>query len=251
MFRYGTSSSRTATLAPPSAYPGGSSPVTSSDILEDSRSVSRRGSRTDLDFEQVLKGSDTVKLREGPDLSLLGVTDSPITPKFKQPSTPSRDTHRYQQPPTPTVIPPTPKPGSSQGPATASFSNRTQLVGNELDIQTKRRSVLRAPGTASSPDLATLIRKAKEKTRAEPKVLNKDPPLNPQSSSTGLSSGSRPRSSTHNQGSHSPSSYRYAHYDTNYIIKGNETAPELASTYFSRTSSSQVSGSPRQSGKQF
>ena len=58
---YGSSSSKTTNLAPPSAYSGRASPVGSNDSAQ---SVSRRVSRADLDFEQVLKGGDTVKLRE-------------------------------------------------------------------------------------------------------------------------------------------------------------------------------------------
>jgi hypothetical protein len=241
MFRYGTSSSRTSSLTPPSAYPGRLSPVGSDD---QDRGVSRRVSRTNFDFEQALQNGDTVKLREGPDISLLGITDSPGPPKHSQFSTPSKDTPRFQQPATPTVIPPTPELGSSQAQSSVSHSlqspsSRHPGLGKDLETQSKRRSVLRSPGTASSPDLATLIKKAKDKSRAEAAATStRDNLSNTQPSASGLSSGNRPRSSTQNHGSHSPSSY-HTQADGTATLKGKGKAPG-SDTFFSRTASSQV-----------
>ncbi|KAI0081910.1 hypothetical protein K474DRAFT_1655788 [Panus rudis PR-1116 ss-1] len=70
------------------------------------------------------------------------------------------------QPATPTVVPATPTPtrGSSSKGAPESYSSGSSDVfydAEDSDLQTKRRSIYRAPGTASSPDLATLLRKAK------------------------------------------------------------------------------------------
>lgn len=244
MFRYGTANPRAAGLAPPSAYPGGLSPVASSDALDGGR-LSRRASRTDLDFEQALKGEGTVKLREGPDISLLGVSDSPMSPKFQQLSTPSREANRYQQPATPIVIPPTPELGSSQGQTSivsdqgrspSQASSNGLFLNTDPEAQSKRRSILRSPGTASSPDLATLIRKAKQKSRAEAEVTNirvtsNDQTSLSQSSGSGLIAGNdrtRPRSSTqaftHNpQSPVSPSSYRNAASDSKGKGKASST----------------------------
>lgn len=84
------------------------------------------------------------------------------------------------QPATPIVVPPTPL--ASNSPADPSASNTTidssvedSLENARADLlpvsqplpsssnASKRRSLLRSPGTSSSPDLATLVRKARER----------------------------------------------------------------------------------------
>jgi PH/SEC7 domain-containing protein len=145
MFRNGGGATpRTPGPTPPSAYRSGLQPVASGDLLADGRVVSRRASRTDLDFEQILLTEETVRIKEGPDISLLGV-DSPVASR-----TPRNKNHHIQ-PQTPAVIPPTP-------------ASKPEPSDSESG---QRRSIFRTSGTASSPDLATLARRAKEKARAE------------------------------------------------------------------------------------
>ncbi|KDQ57605.1 hypothetical protein JAAARDRAFT_78710 [Jaapia argillacea MUCL 33604] len=153
-------------VPPPSSFPNGLKPVTVEDFNGSNESLQRRGSRTELDFEQALRGGGTVMLKEGVDMNALGV-ESP-----GHHSTLSTPQSRVQ-PSTPTVIPPTPSPNNANaaGPSNnrprttsrASSSIEIYHDAEDSDYQTKRRSMYRSPGTASSPDLATLLRKAKEK----------------------------------------------------------------------------------------
>jgi len=166
---------------PPTAYPSGLQPIASNDF-NGNRQVHRRISRTDLDFEQALRAEGTVVLREGVDVNSLGVDASPANPKSSASNTPvARTISRVAlQPSTPIVVPPTPSP--APGPPTRSTtmntvpsavgsSSQTSLSHNDLynnnpedaERQTNRRSMYRSPGTSSSPDLATLLRKAKER----------------------------------------------------------------------------------------
>ncbi|KAH7923717.1 hypothetical protein BV22DRAFT_1196481 [Leucogyrophana mollusca] len=182
----------------------------SNDVNKDGRRVSR----TELDFEQALRAGGTVVLREGLDVSSLGV-DSPIPSghEFASPSPSGREarTPRIgQQPTTPVIVPPTPTPvagpSSSKYPATissVSSSNEVFYDAEDPDMQTKRRSMYRSPGTASSPDLATLVRKAREKggvvpaQHAKKEKQPEPPPPIPNSTPSGLRpSTTRPRSST-------------------------------------------------------
>ena len=162
---------------PHTVYPSGLQPIASDDFS--GRQVNRRLSRTDLDFEQALKAEGTVVLREGVDVNSLGVDASPANPKSPSTNTPGARTISrvaLQQPPTPIVIPPTPSP--APGPSTrltttnmvssavgSSSQSHNDLFNDPEDAerQTNRRSMYRSPGTSSSPDLATLLRKAKEK----------------------------------------------------------------------------------------
>ena len=171
-------------------------------------------------------------LREGPDVNQLGAIDTPVnSPAGKgysnstiKPSTPgySRSTP-MAAPSTPNVVPPTPTPNAGGNSSSAS-SSRTNMNGavklapsspssssQELfydaedgERQTNRRSLYRSPGTSSSPDLATLLRKAKERGEPVniPHHLKKDkrresPPPLPET---------RPRSSTTVGPSSTPSS---------------------------------------------
>lgn len=85
---------------------------------------------------------------------------------------------RLGQPGTPVVVPPTPSsstaaagPSSSATPTTAGSPTTSQPqydvfydpAEDNTERQTNRRSIYRSPGTSSSPDLATLLRKTKER----------------------------------------------------------------------------------------
>ena len=162
---------------PHTAYPSGLQPIASDDF-NGNRQVLRRISRTDLDFEQALRAEGTFVLREGVDVNSLGVDTSPAYPKGSSTTTPvARTISRVAlQPSTPTVVPPTPSP--APGPSTRLMPTNTvsSAIGNssqshndlsndpeDAERQTNRRSMYRSPGTSSSPDLATLLRKAKER----------------------------------------------------------------------------------------
>ena len=152
-------------------------------------------SRTDLDFEQALHAEGTVVLKEGIDVNSLGV-ESPgplnrsYSSSYSTPSTPvNRSISRIPlQPPTPIVVPPSPSPvvalsassmsnpmnggrycasnaGSKAVPPSPSTSSQDLEAdtAEEAERQTHRRSMYRASGTSSSPDLATLLRKARER----------------------------------------------------------------------------------------
>lgn len=163
---------------PPSSYPSGLQPVGSRDVNGNQH---RRVSRTELDFEQALRAEGTVVIKESLDIDTLGVLDtthgsiSSLSP-YSSPSLPpkSPSLHSTSARPAPIVVPPP----SSSGVRTASSaqprSSTSDCSGQEVyydaqedtDLQTKRRSMYRSPGTASSPDLATLVRKSKGKEAA-------------------------------------------------------------------------------------
>ncbi|KAG1816135.1 uncharacterized protein BJ212DRAFT_1568725 [Suillus subaureus] len=161
-------------------------PVASKDFKE-----SRRISRTDLNFEQALRHGGTVKLKESLDINTLGVSDSPAPPAHEftslSPRPPSRESRtlltRAHGPPTPVIVPPSPSPGPYPGPSSArcpstTSSNDVFYDAEDPDMQTRRRSLYRASGTSSSPDLATLVRKAKERGGVVPQVEKRtEPPL--------------------------------------------------------------------------
>ncbi|KAH7888837.1 hypothetical protein F5I97DRAFT_1804288 [Phlebopus sp. FC_14] len=191
-------------------------PTSASRDIKDSRRVSR----TELDFEQALRTGGTMVLKEGLDVSSMGV-DNPADAnsnsghEFASPSPPPKEMRtprvNQQQPATPVVVPPTPSPVpapcSARAPSSSS-SNEVFYDAEDTDMQTKRRSIYRSPGTSSSPDLATLVRKAKERGGVVPAnlVAQKErrlepppppPPLPSGSSNAGLRpSVTRPRSST-------------------------------------------------------
>lgn len=77
-------------------------------------------------------------------------------------------------PNTPIVVPPTPSPAGTSSARVISPPSPTRssmdvfFDAEDHDIQTKRRSMYRSPGTSSSPDLATLVRKAKERGKPIP-----------------------------------------------------------------------------------
>lgn len=169
------STSRPGAAAPPSAFKNGTlsaptavaynNPSASSSTV----SLSRRHSRTNLDFEQALATDTTVHLKDSVDVNVLGAEAFATPPRrgsgadsndFTTASS-RREGRRTQaaQPSTPVVLPPTPASASKS-------SNKVyqhESDPTDPDFQTKRRSMFRSPGTASSPDLATLVRKAKER----------------------------------------------------------------------------------------
>jgi hypothetical protein len=166
---------------PPTAYPLGLQPIASDDF---NARQGRRISRTDLDFEQALRAEGTVVLREGVDVNSLGVDASPANSKgWSSPATSTpvaRSISRVAlRPSTPVVVPPTPSPAPSSSTRLTVTNAVSSAVGSLLqpssspqahdddhedsERQTNRRSLYRSPGTSSSPDLATLLRKAKER----------------------------------------------------------------------------------------
>lgn len=128
-------------------------------------------------------------LREGVDVNKLGRDiDSPLLNRsYSSPYTPipsplgprprANTPMKSSQPGTPVVVPPTPSSVATTvtSASTNSSSARTAspiqpqrdalLESNDdsSERQTNRRSIYRSPGTSSSPDLATLVRKAKER----------------------------------------------------------------------------------------
>ena len=123
----------------------------------------------------------TVILNESIDINSLGVNSTPSPSKHTfnaLPTPPPKETRRNNtrtQPPTPSIIPPTPSPpnrssvraipNSGGGDISPSSSSTNDIFydAEDGDVQSRRRSLYRSPGTSSSPDLATLLRKAKER----------------------------------------------------------------------------------------
>ncbi|GAB1525710.1 hypothetical protein RhiTH_008873 [Rhizoctonia solani] len=136
--------------SPPSAFK-------LSGVASTDRTV-RRVSRTHDDFEAALRSEDTVVLQEGRDMHTLGHADTPhrnrsgsvnltaprasidVIGRRQTVSTPKHSVSKHT-PATPVVVPPTPTPPEED--------------------DSRRRSMYRAAGTASSPDLATLISKVR------------------------------------------------------------------------------------------
>jgi len=174
---------------------------------------SRRISRTDMDFEQALRSEGTVKLADSIDVNSLGVDNSPAQTSrdFSSPTPPAKEKRTPRpQPATPVIVPPMPSPAAGPSssvlaaPSPSSSSGDIFYDAEDSDIQTKRRSMYRSPGTSSSPDLATLLRKAKERggtIGTHHKKLEKRHVPPPPLPTTGLlaperPSSTRPRSST-------------------------------------------------------
>ncbi|KAL0581317.1 hypothetical protein V5O48_000693 [Marasmius crinis-equi] len=157
-----SSGSASASLAVPGSNAGGQRPVGPRDIRQrqQQQQLSRRVSRTDLDFEQALQQEGTVMIREGIDVNELGagLLDTPQSMKTT-----------FAAPGTPVIVPPTP--GSSL-PSSSAKPRGHYEAGDDEDVERthqqhiNRRSMYRSPGSSSSPDLATLLRKQKERDRA-------------------------------------------------------------------------------------
>jgi PH and SEC7 domain-containing protein len=151
-------------------------------------------------------------------VNALGVYASPSSANhsFSSPTPPPKDRKTPRnQPSTPIVVPPTPSPA---GPSSARLPESSPASpihdlspgAEDTDMQTKRRSLYRAPGTSSSPDLATLLRKAKERggvigmPHKKEKVVESPPPLPKTYGRTGGKMRQRPSTSTSNTSSQGP-----------------------------------------------
>ncbi|KAI0305683.1 hypothetical protein B0F90DRAFT_1815266 [Multifurca ochricompacta] len=181
-----------------------------------------------MNFEQALQASGTVVIKEGIDVDSLGQDLTPSLMFLSSTSTLSPSSsitssrpHSMIQstatslmaPPTPTqpkspVTSPTSRPHASASTSASSSSNDLFYDVEDPDYQTRRRSMYRSQGTASSPDLATLVRKAKQRgSILPPQLTGKDrrhetaPPL-PLGSHAPLDPSLRPRhrSSTSSSG---------------------------------------------------
>ncbi|KAL1717370.1 hypothetical protein EV715DRAFT_203332 [Schizophyllum commune] len=213
LFRQGARPSgprQAAATGPPSAFP--TSGVSSRSLNGNNPQPQRRISRTNMDFEEALRQESTThKLKES-DVSALGMgMDSPMS--ARSPRTPNT----RNQPPTPIVVPPTPSQSQQGGDHEDQDSTRPPSAASSQDVfydaaederdraerNPNRRSIYRATGTSSSPDLATLMRKARERggtvtARLKDEKLQQrrgESPPPPLPSASG-SSSTRPRSST-------------------------------------------------------
>ena len=193
MFRSPASSPRS--LVPPSSFPSGLQPNASRGDRNGNRAETdvRRSSRNDMSFEQVLEGGETMVIKEGIDFDSLGEDSAPCLKYLSSTSPlspPSSSSSRPQSmlPPraknSNSLASPTPRPPASISASTSASSSSNDLFydAEDPDYQTKRRSMYRSQGTASSPDLATLVRKAKQRASILPASNNKDkrheaPPL--------------------------------------------------------------------------
>ncbi|KAJ7045497.1 hypothetical protein C8F04DRAFT_436332 [Mycena alexandri] len=131
-------------------------PVRAGSLAPDApQTLQRRASRTDIDFEAALLTDNTFRFHEGIDVAKLGVDFTP-SPR--------------RTPATPTVIPATPTPVPQRRPPSPPSED------DDDERAPHRRSMYRAPGTSSSPDLATLLRKAKERGAVVPKSRHDQSP---------------------------------------------------------------------------
>jgi PH/SEC7 domain-containing protein len=163
--------------APPSSL----LPVSAEDYNADTQSQLRT-SRTERDFEQALRQDGTVRIKESVDVSSLGLDSSQSSPL----STPRNTSFK-------------PSPVPSKNPISSPNAIFGEQEGAERRLN--RRSIYRSAGTSSSPDLATLVRKARERGGIvyTPKEKCKEsiPPLPPpQDRPTPGNASVRPRSST-------------------------------------------------------
>jgi hypothetical protein len=131
----------------------------------------RRTSRIDMSFEQALEAGETVVIKEGIDVDSLGADSAPSSSPLSPPS--SRPQSMVPPQPKNSVASPTPRPPASISASTSASSSSNDLFydAEDPDYQTKRRSMYRSQGTASSPDLATLVRKAKQRASILPSQL--------------------------------------------------------------------------------
>ena len=183
MFRGPASSSRS--LVPPSSFPSGLQPNASRGDHNGNRvdSNMRRKSRIDMSFEQALEAGETMVIKEGIDVDSLGEDSAPALKYLSSssPLTPPDSTSSHPQsmpPPRPknSLTSPTPRAPASISASTSASSSSNDLFydAEDPDYQTKRRSMYRSQGTASSPDLATLVRKAKQRASILPASNHKD-----------------------------------------------------------------------------
>src|SRR5260221_6711970 len=198
-----SSISRPRSPVPPSSFPSVLQQPNASrnDRTGNRAEPNRRTSRTNMNFEQALPARGTVVIQEGIDFDSLGEGED-LTPSPKllssaplSPLSPPtvRSSSRPQSPiqkadtspnnmssptPTPTqfkssLTSPTSRPTAPASASTSASSSSNDLFydAEDPDYQTKRRSMYRSQGTASSPDLATLVRKAKQRATILPSQL--------------------------------------------------------------------------------
>jgi hypothetical protein len=169
MFRSPVSSPRS--LVPPSSFPSGLHPNGSRSDRNGNHADAdmRRTSRIDMSFEQVLEAGETMVIKEGIDVESLGVDSAPSLPS--SPLSPPQSMVPAQ--PKNSLASPTPRTPAPISASTSASSSSNDLFydAEDPDYQTKRRSMYRSQGTASSPDLATLVRKAKQRASILPPQL--------------------------------------------------------------------------------
>jgi hypothetical protein len=174
MFRSPVPSPRS--LVPPSSFPSGLHPNASRGDRNGNRADAdmRRTSRIDMSFEQALEAGETVVIKEGIDVESLGL-DSASLSSSSPLSPPASSRPQSMLPPQPknSLASPTSRPPASISASTSASSSSNDLFydAEDPDYQTKRRSMYRSQGTASSPDLATLVRKAKQRGSILPSQL--------------------------------------------------------------------------------
>lgn len=260
--------------APPSSFPGGLQPTPNASRNERvgnrGNSNTRRTSHVDMNFEQALQAGGTVVIKEGVDFDSLG---EDLTPSLKflssdgaplSPPTSTRPQSMIQQAATSTIksslASPTSRPTASTSVSTSASSSSNDLFydAEDADYQTKRRSMYRSQGTASSPDLATLVRKAKQRATILPSqfVGSKDrrleptPPL-PAGPHAPSDPSSRPRhrSSTSSSGQTAPSTITPSSMPKGKLQKCRPTAGPSGSADSVPTSTGRDNGSIKASVK--
>jgi hypothetical protein len=268
--------------APPSSFPTGLDPNRARPGDRNRTRVesnTRRGPRVDMNFEQALKAGGTVVIKEGIDVDSLGdLEDSPVTVKLQTCSSSSTSSSSTLSPPTSSrpqsVIQPAVNPAMSPSASTqlkgslpssscrppASVSTSASSSSNDLfydaedpEYQTRRRSMYRSQGTASSPDLATLVRKAKQRGTVLPsQLITKDkrqesaPPL-----PAGLHAPSDPAPRSRQRSSTSSSGYSVPSSTTMSKVKASKSkqsaAPSGSGADWAPTSPSRDDGSAKAS----
>ena len=168
MFRSPTSSPRSP--VPPSSFPSGLHPSRDDRNRNRVESNAKRMSRVDMSFEQALQTDGTVVIKEGIDVDTLGQDLTPTPPANVLSSSPTNSPrpHNMAAPLSSAQLKSSPTSPASRPPASASTSassssNDLFYDAEDPEYQTRRRSMYRSQGTASSPDLATLVRKAKQR----------------------------------------------------------------------------------------
>jgi hypothetical protein len=259
MYRSPASSPRS--LVPPSSFPSGLHANASRGDRNGNRAdpIMRRGSRVDMSFEQALEVEETMVIKEGIDVDSLGVDSAPSLKYLSSPSplSPSVSSSRPQS-----MLPPQPKNSLSptpRAPASISASTSASSSSNDLfydaedpDYQTKRRSMYRSQGTASSPDLATLVRKAKQRASILPLGNNKDkrhdvaPPLPSPHAPPNPAPRHRQRSSTSSSGHTMPATTPATMQKAKLPKPGPSTSPSSGAELVP-TSSSRDDGSAKAS----
>ncbi len=186
MFRSPTSSPRST--VPPSSFPSGLHPSRDDRSRNRGETNTRRTSRVDMNFEQALQAGGTVVIKEGIDVDTLG---QDLTPLSSPPTSSSRPYSMIQSTATPVAAPPSSaqfktsptsppsRPPASASTSASSSSNDLFYDAEDPDYQTRRRSLYRSQGTASSPDLATLVRKAKQRGSILPTGRDRRQPAPP------------------------------------------------------------------------